>query len=75
MVRKGTGGLIARIDYARDPSRAGIRRFPLAEQKRIVAKVDRLMSLVDQLEAAQNHSLTLSEQLLQSVLAGVTANV
>jgi type I restriction enzyme S subunit len=45
---------------------------PLAEQKRIVAKVDELMALVDTLEKQLAHSRTLGQQLLQSVVAELT---
>lgn len=46
---------------------------PLAEQKRIVAKVDELMELVDQLEQQLAHSRTLGQQLLEAVVANITA--
>lgn len=47
---------------------------PLAEQKRIVAKVDELMALVDQLEQQLTHSRTLGQQLLAAVVANLTAS-
>jgi len=46
---------------------------PLAEQRRIVAKVDQLMSLVDQLEEQIANSRTKAEQLMQAVVAELTA--
>ncbi len=46
---------------------------PLAEQKRIVARVDELMALVDQLEQQLAHSRTLGQQLLEAVVAQLTA--
>jgi type I restriction enzyme S subunit len=41
---------------------------PLAEQHRIVAKVDELMALCDQLEAQLTTAQTESRRLLESVL-------
>jgi type I restriction enzyme S subunit len=41
---------------------------PLAEQKRIVAKVDQLMALCDQLEASLQQAERVQHQLLQAVL-------
>jgi restriction endonuclease S subunit len=45
---------------------------PLAEQKRIVAKVDELMALVDELEQQLANSRTLGQQLLEAVVAELT---
>jgi type I restriction enzyme S subunit len=45
---------------------------PLAEQHRIVAKVDELMSLCDQLEAAKNERETRRDQLVASSLNQVS---
>ncbi len=44
---------------------------PLGEQKQIVAKVDNLMSLCDELEERLKQSQTLGEQLLDSVVQQV----
>ena len=41
---------------------------PVAEQKRIVAKVDELMKLCDELEAKLTHAQSLSESLMASVV-------
>lgn len=41
---------------------------PLAEQKRIVAKVDQLMALCDDLEARLNDSETAARDLLDSMV-------
>jgi type I restriction enzyme, S subunit len=41
---------------------------PLAEQKRIVAKVDKLMTLCDELERKLKHSTTVSEMLMEAVV-------
>ncbi len=45
---------------------------PLAEQRRIVAKVDQLMALVDQLESQLEHSSTTAESLMAAVVAELT---
>ena len=46
---------------------------PLAEQHRIVAKVDELMALCDQLEQQQEDSLSAHETLVQTLLGTLTA--
>ena len=46
---------------------------PLAEQKRIVAKVDELMKLVDQLEEQLTTARTTAENLLNALLADLTS--
>lgn len=46
---------------------------PLAEQKRIVAKVDELMKLVEQLEAQLTTARTTAENLLNALLADLTS--
>ncbi len=46
---------------------------PLAEQRRIVAKVDELMKLVDQLEAQLAASTQQAEQLMQAIVAELAA--
>ena len=46
---------------------------PFAEQRRIAAKVDQLMALVDQLEAQLTQSRTTAEKLLEAVVAELTA--
>ena len=45
---------------------------PLAEQRRIVAKVDQLMALVDQLEAQLTASRTTAANLLEALVAELT---
>jgi type I restriction enzyme, S subunit len=46
---------------------------PLAEQHRIVAKVDELMALCDRLEAALSNADTTRARLLESLLAETLA--
>ena len=46
---------------------------PLAEQKRIVAKVDELMALVDKLEAQQAEARELAERLMEAAVRELTA--
>jgi type I restriction enzyme S subunit len=46
---------------------------PLAEQRRIVAKVDQLMALVDQLEAQLTASRAAASNLMEAVVAELTA--
>ncbi|MGE0859546.1 MAG: restriction endonuclease subunit S [Gammaproteobacteria bacterium] len=46
---------------------------PLAEQRRIVAKVDQLMALVDQLEAQLHASRATATKLLDTIVAELTA--
>ena len=50
-----------------------IRLPPLAEQKRIVAKVDKLMSLCDQLEKKQNNNIETHNILISSLLNAFTS--
>ena len=47
---------------------------PLAEQRRIVTKVDQLMALVDQLETQIAGSRTTAANLLEALVAELTAN-
>jgi type I restriction enzyme S subunit len=45
---------------------------PLAEQRRIVAKVDQLMALVDQLEIQLSTSKAAAGKLLEAVVSELT---
>jgi len=45
---------------------------PLAEQRRIVAKVDELMALCDQLEQQQTHSIKAHQTLVETLLGTLT---
>ncbi len=45
---------------------------PLAEQHRIVAKVDELMALCDQLEQQQTHSIEAHQTLVETLLGTLT---
>ena len=46
---------------------------PLAEQRRIVAKVNQLMALVDELEAQLADARAVGEKLLAALVAELTA--
>ncbi|MCY1556016.1 hypothetical protein D9M68_927230 [compost metagenome] len=46
---------------------------PLAEQHRIVAKVDELMALCDQLKARLNHARQVHEQLANALVEQAVA--
>jgi type I restriction enzyme S subunit len=46
---------------------------PLAEQHRIVAKVDQLMALVDELERQQEASLEKASNLLDAIVHEMTS--
>ncbi|MCF8004295.1 MAG: hypothetical protein K9L32_08825 [Chromatiaceae bacterium] len=50
-----------------------MEKTPIAEQRRIVAKVDQLMVLVDQLEAQLTASRTTAANLLSALVAELTA--
>lgn len=45
---------------------------PLEEQLRIIAKVDRLMAMVDQLEELQNKKASVAEAFAQATVAAIT---
>ena len=45
---------------------------PIAEQRRIVAKVDQLMSFIDQLEAKQTRAQRLAEAFAKSAVTAIT---
>ncbi|WP_283431328.1 restriction endonuclease subunit S [Neorhodopirellula lusitana] len=47
---------------------------PLAEQKRIVSKVDRLMGICDRLESERRETLSLTDRSRRSVLASLTSS-
>jgi type I restriction enzyme, S subunit len=48
---------------------------PISEQQRIIKKIDELMALCDQLEQWQNHSSTVHQRLLQTLLESLTQTV
>ena len=66
-----TGMTVPKLNQARLTS-IGISLPPLAEQHRIVAKVDELMALCDRLEARQADSESASAQLVQALLDSLT---
>ena len=55
-----------------EAQRAVVPLPPLAEQRRIVAKVDQLMALVDELETQLAASRTAAEKLMEAVIAELT---
>ena len=65
-VRKRIRGMLACRD-TREPVAHELWRVP--EQKSIVAKVDSLMALCDELEAGLRESSTVSEKLASAVVA------
>ncbi|PSR18164.1 restriction endonuclease subunit S [filamentous cyanobacterium CCP3] len=68
LIRDGMSGIaITRVTLTK-LNKALIPLPPLAEQKRIVAKVDELMALCDALEAAQQSRNTLRQNLRASAL-------
>ena len=64
---KGSGSTFPNIPYQK-LAMLLVSLPPLAEQKRIVAKVDQLMNLCDELETRLNQSKKDSEMLMQAVL-------
>lgn len=67
----GAGG--AQPNISREKIIATVIALPPAnEQKRIVAKVDELMALCDQLEERQENSITAHQQLVEVLLAALT---
>ena len=69
---KTTGGAAPRVNVATVKSYP-IPIPPLAEQRRIVEKVDQLMALVDELEAQLAASRTTAANLLSAVVAELTS--
>jgi type I restriction enzyme S subunit len=67
-LHKGIGAKHVNVS---DMKRARIPLPPLAEQRRIVARVDELMALVDQLEAQQARAQVTASALLEALVAGV----
>ena len=66
-----TGMTVPKLNQARLVS-IPVPLPPLAEQQRIVAKVDELMALCDQLEQQSEHQLTAHQQLTDTLLATLT---
>jgi type I restriction enzyme, S subunit len=69
--RQTTGAAAPRVNVATVKAYP-IPRPPLDEQKRIVAKVDQLMSLVDELEKQLETSRTAAKNLLDAIVAELT---
>jgi type I restriction enzyme, S subunit len=70
--RETTGGAAPRINVSTVKAYP-IPVPPIAEQRRIVAKVDQLMALVDQLEAQLTVSRATATSLMNAVVAELTA--
>ena len=70
---KTTGGAAPRVNVS-TVKNYPIPLPPLAEQKRIVAKVDELMTLCDQLEAHITHTQTLNTHLMDSLMHHIVAS-
>jgi type I restriction enzyme, S subunit len=69
-VTHSTHGHFSREEFRARP----IALPPLAEQRRIVAKVDALMALVDRLEAQLAESRALGERLLEAIVTELTSS-
>lgn len=70
-IAQGAGG--AQPNISREKIIATVIALPpLAEQHRIVAKVDELMALCDQLEQQQNNSIATHQKLVETVLETLT---
>ena len=70
LLAKGTGTTFPSISYV-DLAGHMVMLPPLKEQHRIVAKVDELMALCDQLEQQTEASLTAHQTLVETVLAAL----
>lgn len=66
-----TGMTVPKLNQARLVS-IPVPLPPLAEQQRIIAKVDELMALCDQLEQQSEHQLDAHQQLTDTLLATLT---
>lgn len=68
----GTAGSMPKINQT-DARAIPIPLPPLAEQKRIVAKVDQLMALCDELEAKQTRKRDVGDRLTKAALGALTS--
>ncbi|MDA7526853.1 restriction endonuclease subunit S [bacterium] len=71
LLAKGTGTTFPSISY-KDLAGHSLLLPPLAEQHRIVAKVDELMALCDQLEQEQESSIAAHDTLVATLLNALT---
>ena len=75
LIRKYDNGTAQPNLSATDLAKFVISVPPLAEQHRIVAKVDELMALCDQLEQQTEQSLTAHQTLVEVLLASLTSDI
>lgn len=71
-INEASGGVIPNVSTS-EINETLISLPPLAEQHRIVAKVDELMALCDQLERQQEDSVATHGTLVQTLLGALTA--
>ncbi|KXS31341.1 MAG: Restriction modification system DNA specificity domain-containing protein [Candidatus Gallionella acididurans] len=70
-IENASGGVIPNVS-TEEINESAIPLPPLAEQHRIVAKVDELMALCDQLETRHNNAAAAHEKLVSHLLATLT---
>jgi len=68
-----TKGMAVNALYLKDIKYSPIPLPPLAEQHRIVAKVDELMAICDQLEQQQTDGIAAHQTLVETLLATITS--
>ena len=68
-ITHSTHGHLSREEFRKKP----VALPPLAEQRRIIAKVDQLITLVDQLETQLAASSSVGEKLLKALVAELTS--
>jgi type I restriction enzyme S subunit len=71
-IRGATKGMAVNALYLKDIKLCPVPIPPTSEQHRIVAKVDELMALCDQLEQQQTHSIEAHQTLVEALLGTLT---